>query len=427
MPAYSGKCQYQGERGETLSQGPCQIKFEKETCIATPSGGIPIAFDLGDVESVSRGEWDMQLTLFTGKTLALRQFGPAFGRMADELTAAWRDRTVQCLLLEDLEELGRFQGSVALAPSSDGPLPAEIRIYKSNIAVLPIAGAAVQWRLADVDAIDFDERSYSTTLVSEARKLVFTKLAKKTDEFVSTLRGALDEFRERSAEALHQTFPFLDPDRLQRLLTTMPEGRSATIASLAQIHPKLPDALIARAVAPHLKPYFDALRSRAGSGALMAGFKFIRPDEEEQSPAEEAPPEAESEQPVDAAVASEPAQTESPLFFWFFFPLGKVVAWESTTGTGRATYFFRLAPRETNPAGVEAAVARFTRGLALVNFRREPVHLPDDALEQQERFHRYAIGARKLPDLRALRAAFAGRAIHSTVEKWSAQVDAAVK
>ncbi|MDE3167718.1 MAG: hypothetical protein KGN36_18095 [Acidobacteriota bacterium] len=59
-----------------------------------------------------------------------------------------------------------------------------------------------------------------------------------------------------------------------------------------------------------------------------------------------------------------------------------------------------------------------------MNFRREPVYLPDASIEQQPRFHRYAIGARKLPDLRALRGAFAGRAIHSSVEEWSTQIAA---
>jgi hypothetical protein len=72
---------------------------------------------------------------------------------------------------------------------------------------------------------------------------------------------------------------------------------------------------------------------------------------------------------------------------------------------------------------MEPAIAHLTRGLALVNFRREPVYLPDDSLDRQQRYHRYAIGCRKLPDLRSLRAAFVGRAIHTTMEAWQAQVD----
>jgi hypothetical protein len=40
---------------------------------------------------------------------------------------------VQCLLLEDLDEVARYQGAANGAP-------AEIRIFKSNLAVLPLAG-----------------------------------------------------------------------------------------------------------------------------------------------------------------------------------------------------------------------------------------------------------------------------------------------
>jgi hypothetical protein len=83
---------------------------------------------------------------------------------------------------------------------------------------------------------------------------------------------------------------------------------------------------------------------------------------------------------------------DAPLFFWYFFPFARnVVAWEATTGTGRATYFFRADPP------VEPAVARLTRGLALFNFRREPIYLPDTSLDQQPRFQRYAIGGAHTP------------------------------
>ena len=73
------------------------------------------------------------------------------------------------------------------------------------------------------------------------------------------------------------------------------------------------------------------------------------------------------------------------------------------------------------------AVARLTRALGLINFRREPVYLPDASLETQPRYHRYAIAARKLADLGALRKAYTGRAIHSSMEEWTAQVTEILK
>ena len=135
--------------------------------------------------------------------------------MRDELLAAWRDRTVRCLLLEDLEEVARYTGTAALG----GPAaPAQVRLYRSNLAVLPLDGPPMQWRLAEVDAVSFDEATYSVTLEAGGERLTLAKLAKKTDEFRGNLGGALDALRTRQAEVLHAAFPFLDPDQLQRVL-----------------------------------------------------------------------------------------------------------------------------------------------------------------------------------------------------------------
>lgn len=413
MPTYSGKFQYLDEHGAVVSEGPCQFRFDGETGIVTPASGAPIAFDLGDVDRAVPAQWDFQLTLFTGRRLKLQQFGTAFGRMSEELLATWRDRTVRCLLLEDLEEVARYSGTAAL----NGPAtPAQIRLYQSNLAVLPLDGLPVQWRLADVDAVCFDEATYSVTLRSGGEHLVLAKLAKKTDEFRGNLGDALNALRTSESEVLHATFPFLNPDQLQRLLQAMPEGRSASLGALRAIHPKIPDALIARAVDASLRPYFDALRARSAHDSLMTGFKFIHPDEERGAE------EGETEEVEAAAPSKEEKDEKQPLFFWFFFPLADGrVAWEATTGSGRATYLFHVA------APVDQAIVHLTRALALVNFRREPVYLPDESLEQQPQFRRYAIGCRKLPDLRTLRAAFRGRAIHNSLEVWTTQVEAAIR
>ncbi len=393
MPTYSGKFQYLDEAGACVQQGACQLTFDAESCIVTPAGGTPLAFDLGDFDRAAPGDWELRFTLYTGRTLVLTQFGAAFSNMAAELTAAWRDRTVRCLLLEDLEELARYTGAANGAP-------AEIRIFKSNLAILPQAGTPLQWRLAEIDTCTFDNAAYQVVLQAGGERLVLSKLAKKTDECFGTLRGAIDALHTRAAGALHELFPFLNAEALARLQQAMPEGRSCPETKLAAIHPKLAEAVMEHAIDAALRPYFDTLR-QAANGPLHVGFKFTS----EEDAGEDA--QGDSEPPV----ADKP-----PLFFWYFFPLPNgLAAWEATTGTGRATYFFRAAPP------LDAAIAHLTRGLALINFRREPIYLPDDSLDTQPRFHRYAIGARKLPDLRALRAAFAGRAIHSTPENYRAQ------
>src|SRR5512141_3012859 len=111
MPVWSGKFQYADAAGSALGQGGCQFQFDGETAVVSPAGSAPITFDLGDVDRLVPGEWEMQLALYTGHVLTLKQFGAGFSDMVRELLAAWRDRTVQCLLLEDLEELARFSGA----------------------------------------------------------------------------------------------------------------------------------------------------------------------------------------------------------------------------------------------------------------------------------------------------------------------------
>ena len=410
MPTYAGKFHYSTDPPR---DGPCQFSFTAETCTLTPASGIAIAFDLGDVDIAVRNQWDIELTLFTGRHLTLRQFGPAFDRMAGEFIAAWRDRTIGCLMLEDLRLVGSFTGVAAMAP--EPLIPAEIRVFKSNIAILPLAADSYQWRLAEVDAIGFSSETYAVTLRWGDRRLVIGKLAGKTDEFREILQAQYDALRRESAEAMHQTFPWLDPDRLEQLLSTMPEGCSASFSKLGKIYPKLIDAIVERAVDERLRPYFDALRAKSMADSIMVGYKFIRGDEVEEG--------------ADLREDAE-ADEQAPLFFWFLFPLAGangrhsgLAAWEASTGSGRATYFFRTGQSGESAEHVEEAMRRLTQGLALVNFRREPVYLSDESLAQTPKFYRYAIGCRKLPVLRDLRAAFVGRAIHSTLESWTEMCD----
>lgn len=401
MPTYSGKFHYSSDPHR---EGPCQVTFTDETCTVTPATGTPISFDLGDVDIAEKHDWDLVLTLFTGRHLTLRQFGAAFERMAGEFIAAWRDRTLRCLLLEDLAPVGAYACSTAIAPAP--PVPAEVRLFKTNIAIFPLAADAYQWRLAAVDDISFNADSYALALSSAGQRLVIARLAKKTDEFRGKLQEQYDALRQHSAEAMQQLFPFLDPDRLGQLLALMPEGRSVPLSKLASIHPKLVDAIEKQAVSERLRPYFDALRDASMKDSIMAGYKFIREDEEDEE---------------DSEAAGED-DDKAPLFFWFFFPLVRadgrhsgIAAWEAATGSGRATYFFRTGQPGESAEHVQRAMERLTAGLALINFRREPVYMSEDA----PKFRRYAIGVRKLPELRDLRTAYSGRALHTTIEGWS--------
>ena len=434
MPDIQGKFQYLAPTGAATQEGTCRVHFDAQTLTLTPESGAALAFDLGDLDAVTAADWEVRLPLYTGRTIVLRQLAKAYDNLAHDLTDAYRNRAVQCMLLEDMGEIARFTGNFELTVNPPQSGPAEIRLYKSNIAVLPAAAKSFQWRLADIDDVTLDSTAYEVVLQSGDGRLKFTRLAKRTEEFAAKLRESMNALATQTAQALHGMLPFLDPDQLQSCASLLREGRSAPLAKLAAIHKQIPAALTANAVDKDLKPYCDLLVARAASGMAYAGFKLIRPQG-----ADTAADKAQNDSDADNATDSDsdaPDADAPETLYWFLFPLAakaggaapaNVVAWEACSRSGRATYFFRLVdPTRTaqlaDPATIDAAIRRLNRVLAMLNFRRRPIYLSDDELAMDPRFHRYAIAARRLPEVREVRASFLGRALHTSPEAWQAQV-----
>ena len=445
MPNYRGKFQYQAQNGTVTQQGACQVQFNDETFTLVPETGAALAFDLGDIDALKAADYEIVLPLYTGCTLRLQQFGKPYENLVRELLESYRKRTLQCLLLADMREVDRFTGAFTLETQA-GPVvsgPAEIRLFKSNLAVLPTETQAFQWRLADVDAVRFDAGNYEVTLESQSGRLSINRLAKRTELFHSRLKETLETLKAESAQALHAILPFLNPDELQATASILREGHAAAESRLAAVHPRIPAALVANAVDKSLKPYYDHLLGRAAKGSVFAGFKLVRPEDTDLMQAMDEGASDDAAETSDAATP-EPTADDDPngpsVLYWFLFPIaaepggtepGNVVAWEASSLSGRATYFFRLMDEGADssrgsPKSAEAVargVERINRVLAMLNFRRRPIYLSDNALSGNPAFHRYAIAARRISDLRTVRAAFLGRAIHSSLEAWKGQVN----
>jgi hypothetical protein len=434
MDCFSGTFQVTG--GRAPLEGACILSFDDESLQVVAGGQPALACDLGDIDTFAAGNHVLDLTLYTGQRLHLQQFGKAFDTMANTLLDAHRARVVQCLLLEDLEEVSRYTAAVRPGDGS-APSEAQVRIYKSNLAFLPVKAPAFQLRLADVQAVEFDAATYAVTIRTSCAAVTITKLAKRTEEFRERLQAAIDDLERRSIAVLRAAVPFLPPDALVDLATLLREGHSRSLAALDRIDSRISPAIVSNVVDARLRPCYDALSMLSGKEGTFTGFKIIRPEAEDEAAEAgdggDAGDEAEADQPSSEAEhgAGRPTSQDHPVLHWFFFRLvppastEPMLAWESTSRGGRATYVFREAVlSRSGAASPEQAVDALSAGLALVNFRREPIYLPGASLETQPRFHRYAIAARRLPELRALRAAFVGRAIHASADAWRRQLAA---
>ncbi|HUI41552.1 MAG TPA: hypothetical protein VL523_06260, partial [Terriglobia bacterium] len=122
MPSFSGKFQYLGAgaagQPPAASAGPCRVSYDELNLTLVPENGVPWVMDLGDIDVFAPGDYELTLTLYTGARIVLQQFGKAFQNLEHDLLEAYRKRLVQCLLLEDLEEISRFEGFAQLDSGS---------------------------------------------------------------------------------------------------------------------------------------------------------------------------------------------------------------------------------------------------------------------------------------------------------------------
>ncbi len=435
--SFTGRYRYKDIANAAEQSGSCRVVVEDQNLQVLPDKGSPIALDLGDIDEYIPGDYELTLRVYDGSLLVLSHFAKTYQNLTHDLLAAYRDRTIQCLLLEDLEEAVRIEGNAQLdSPEFQFSCRSEIRLYGSNLAILPERATGMQWRLADIDSIAFDEADHALHVRSCDDRLILGKLAKRTGEFEKFLKSSMSNVSEKSARVIQRILPFLSPGQFQRLAAILMEGRAANIREMEAIHPKIGQALAEQTVSVKLQPYFEALRQRSIEPGLYSGFKLIREEPEADDVVAGTVEISEAGTPLEE---SQPAETDAPsVIHWYFFPicgdrgeLRNLVAWEVVSSGGRATYFFRLVPKDQEgllqnpdqaPSVLKASIRRLNRALVLLNFRREPIYLKDESLEMQPQYRRYAIACRKMPVLRQLRNSFLGRALHTSIQDWEEQV-----
>ena len=64
--------------------------------------------------------------------------------------------------------------------------------------------------------------------------------------------------------------------------------------------------------------------------------------------------------------------------------------------------------------------------LALLNFRREPIYLPEADIHGNPDYRGYTVALRRIPELHAVRDRFVGRSIHRSLDAWKKQVAAII-
>jgi hypothetical protein len=405
-----------------------RIELTDDAIQVVPERGDPIHVPLVDVEDVHDDDYVLRLADHTGTRYELTMLGKAYGQLVADLRTRRHDVLERDLLLRGVNLQDTFPGKLFGGPT---PIPVELRVYEDLLVVIPERGTMFSVPYSFVERVDWDEELYQTRVVTDdGRTLVFGHLAKRSEEFRDELRRMLDGLARRTSATLAGLLPGIDPAALSRLSTLLRDGRAAQQRAIDSVDPTVwPRLEEAASASDELRDSYQALKAMTPPGWAAFGVKAVLTEQEDRHRAASwAGPD------VEAGSATE---QEASTDLWYFCPLApegrpvNAVAQEVASGSGHATYVFRLMEpdRFASLSGealaeeVGRSIARLNRALLQLNFRREPIYLPEEQIEQG-RFGAYRVALRKLDYLRWARKAFLGRAVHNA--SWPAQVEAAV-
>ncbi|MFO0580694.1 MAG: hypothetical protein U0229_00330 [Anaeromyxobacter sp.] len=379
---------------------------EGELSLTSPAGlalRIPLA-TLGDVEA---RDLVLHLALPGGARLELSHLGRRFDAAARALTERRRAHLDASLLLAEDGAAEADHGVVARRAPGGAEEPgrtAALRPQRTSLAVLCEGERPFVLPYGEVRDVAFDEGRYAVVLERwDGGALVCSMLGKRTDAFRRAVTERLGALAVRSARALAALAPALPPGQVRALAAALRDGVPASRAEVEAAAPGAWDAVWTRSFAGGRRPYADALAARAAGRWLCV--------KEVEAPSAGAPP-------VAAEGATLPPECDGRRLL-HLFEVGRAIVAEAPGSEDVATYAFRAGPE---PA---ARVRGLCRAFAAVQFRREPIHLSDEALLSGEHA-RYREVAALVPELGEARAAFLGRAIHASLDAWTAGLEEAL-
>jgi hypothetical protein len=425
---YSAGYVLSGQDGKQTAGGEAQAQLDEENLSILPKFGEALRIPLRDISLITLSNYTIELTLTSKEKLTLSKLGQGledFFRSTSQL----RNEVMlkDMLMTETVVKAGAQADFVYLDAAGQEKQKGTCEPRLCETALVVITDWGDLHRIPYCDIARVREEPYQVAVDTEyGESIVLSKMGKELDPWKRDLSAAMNALTVKVQGTLKELLPTADPSVIRRIARFMKEGKAARRLDIDSISPDLWGKMEKKLAAAGLKGEYAFLKSVAQEKRMCVGFKrglisdltgqyvwFLAPIYS-----------ADPKQPgnaiaMEAASAKEGAEGE-----------GGAESGESAAGSGRATYFFRIASRADYPrfrsledleAEVDRAIARMNRCMLAINFRREPIYLTDEQLEEPA-YARYVYAVQKIPELRELRRLFIGRVIHSSPEQWQKDI-----
>ena len=414
------------ESGEEASAAECKGKINIEYLTVFPKFGNVLPFHLRDINQIETENYRITLHLASSEKLILFNLGYYFEDFLRVLTDLRNEIIIKDLLMNesirksDVEtDFVYYDETKNLRQKGIG----KVRLYETGLVVIPQRGEVLRVPYSNI--VNVSEESRNVRIITElGEQLLFQDMGLEFDSFLKEFSEIYNELQLKAVSSIKTLFQEIDSASLRRIASFMREGKAARRTDIEAINPRAWNALEKKIIATELNETYTFLKELARQEKICIGFK----------------------RGLMGNLTGE--------YIWFLVPIykigekdyGNAVAMEAIEitkeaaeeateenrkeGSGKATYFFRIVSRkdylnyrslEELDREVDQFIRKINQCMLDINFRREPIYLPDERLDEPNYF-KYKIAVQRIPSLKLLRNLYIGRVIHTSQEQWKNDV-----
>lgn len=396
---------------EIESGDEAQGKLYEESFIIKPELGESMVFPYRDIVELSVGNYVIHLKLTSNEKMTLFNLGYHYEDFLREFNKFRNDIILKDMLIDEPPRKAvkcHFVHSREKGEEQHED-ECELRVHETSIVVIPEKREIFRVPYSYITRIQEDD--YKLVVSTDfGEKITFSMMGNQFDSMKKAFSTMINELSQKTQNHLKDLLPEASPSVIRRSARFMKEGKAAKRSDIESISPNLWNQLENKLSTIEIKQEYNFLKSISQQEKLCIGLK----------------------RGLMGDLTGE--------YIWFLMPIysidpqkpGNAVAMEATIGEGggKATYFFRLVSRKEYPnyknledlhSEADHFIKKINRCMLEINFRREPIYLPDERLKEP-RYEKYRFAVQRLPSLRKLRYLFIGRVSHVSFEQWKKDV-----
>ena len=389
--------EFEGYTESPLFSETCRISLEKDG-LAIVGGFHQLPILYGEIFRIRAGDYRLELET-AGGGVTFSRMGSQLQWLADKLMDAFNDAVAEALLAKGEPLMTARCEYFAEEGDASHQGKAAVRLYEDCLCILPPSENARRVPLCWLTGLEKKNETLELILAS-GEHYTLSRMGRDLDELDRRLTGQLRTLGEKTLAWHKELAPALGSMQASASCSLMPLGRAGEFGKLRQMAPPLAAVLEEKLGQSRMADTFPWLWELCGGKGLMLGA-ILAPEKREDEPSAEAPDE------------------QLPIL-WLIAPdrEKRIAAVELALGDNEAaaTYLYRVE-------GSWEDFARLVdRTLDAAGFQREMILLPEDKLASPEHM-KDAMLVKRTPALQTLRRCFAGRAIHSSQERWRRDID----